>query len=577
MAPVWKQPSLLWKILLSTSTAITLLLAITGWFVQDQMLGAMSQTVESEMRVSSQAYDALWQSRAEKLRSVSLLLSNMSDVRSAFRTQDAATIRDTASEMWNRVSQASGIFLVTDPQGGVIASLGGVRGVGESVAAVREASRNFPSQTAGFVVQNGRLYQMVVTPVYVETERGPGLLNVLVAGFQVDSRVAGELKAQTGNSDFLFVAGAQVMASSLPAPLAADLKSLASAPEGWRRVRAENSDFAVIGHDLKDLLGQSIGQLLVVRSFEAAHRTVARLQANLIRTWMAAILAGLGLSYLLARRVLDPVKQLDRAAAQIARENYETRVTLAGNDELGRLAGTFNAMCQSIQDARQELIRRERISTIGHLSTSIVHDLRNPLAAIYGGSELLIDGEWNESQMRRLAANIYRSSRVMKDMLQELVDVSRGRILPAEECRLGEVIGAALDANRAAADTQGVVLEYAASEELELPLERARMERVFLNLIGNALQAMPEGGRIRIEVQAGAGVALVVVSDTGPGIPAEIRATLFQPFATSGKNNGLGLGLALSRQTVLDHGGDLWIDEGAPSGTTFCVRLPRPG
>jgi signal transduction histidine kinase len=232
-------------------------------------------------------------------------------------------------------------------------------------------------------------------------------------------------------------------------------------------------------------------------------------------------------------------------------------------------------MCVSIQEARKELIRRERISTIGQLSTSIVHDLRNPLAAIYGGSELLMDGEWNESQVKRLAANIYRSSRAMKDMLQELVDVSRGRIQPAENCRLREVICVATEANAATAEAQGVSIVVSAAADIELPLERARMERVFQNLIANALEAMPTGGKIEIKAESSDSSVLVSFSDTGPGIPSDIRACLFQPFATSGKNNGLGLGLALSQQTVIDHGGSMWIDDSVGQGARFWIRLPR--
>ena len=90
-----------------------------------------------------------------------------------------------------------------------------------------------------------------------------------------------------------------------------------------------------------------------------------------------------------------------------------------GEDELGRLAAAFNAMCGSIQNARQNLIRQERIATIGRMSTSIVHDLRNPLAAIYGGAEMLVDGGLSPAQVQRLSGNIYRSSRRMQQMLQE--------------------------------------------------------------------------------------------------------------------------------------------------------------
>jgi signal transduction histidine kinase len=232
-------------------------------------------------------------------------------------------------------------------------------------------------------------------------------------------------------------------------------------------------------------------------------------------------------------------------------------------------------MCLSIQEARAELIRQERISTIGRLSSSIVHDLRNPLAAIYGGSEMLMDSELNSAQVKRLATNIYRSSRAVKDLLQELVDVSRKRMQPAEICRLRDVICAAAEVQAAQAEGQGVKLTIDICSDIELPLERARMERVFLNLISNAIEAMPQGGSIHIAAERRDKEVLIRVEDTGPGVPAQVRPMLFQPFVTSGKKNGLGLGLALARQTLLDHGGDLWADESFVNGARFWLRIPK--
>jgi signal transduction histidine kinase len=220
------------------------------------------------------------------------------------------------------------------------------------------------------------------------------------------------------------------------------------------------------------------------------------------------------------------------------------------------------------------VIRRERISTIGRLSSSIVHDLRNPLASIYGGAEMMMDGDLSPDQLQRLAGNIYRSSRTIKDMLQELVDVSRGRMQSPETCRLSEVIGAAVEMQATAAGTQGVEIRTAIDPSIEVPIEPARIERVFLNLISNAIEAMPDGGRIEIAAERNGHDVLVLIDDTGPGIPEAVRARLFEPFVTSGKN-GLGLGLALSRQAVLDHGGDLWVDDdGRLGGAHFRLRLP---
>jgi signal transduction histidine kinase len=129
----------------------------------------------------------------------------------------------------------------------------------------------------------------------------------------------------------------------------------------------------------------------------------------------------------------------------------------------------------------------------------------------------------------------------------------------------------------ASAEAQGVEVKIRIPDEIELPLERNRMERVFSNLVGNALEMMPEGGRIQISAAAQNGFVVADVRDTGPGIAPEIRGSLFEPFVSAGKKNGLGLGLALSRQTVLDHGGDTWAESEPGEGACFRVRLPVAG
>ena len=110
-------------------------------------------------------------------------------------------------------------------------------------------------------------------------------------------------------------------------------------------------------------------------------------------------------------------------------------------------------------------------------------------------------------------------------------------------------------------------------DNVELPLDRSPMERVFQNLIANAIEAMPEGGEVSVRVNSQDSQVLVRIEDTGPGIPATISSQLFQPFVTAGKKNGMGLGLALSRKTVLSHGGDLWAEESS-AGAKFVIKLP---
>lgn len=565
--------SLLWKIMLSTSIAVTLLFALTGWLVQDQFARIASLSVEEEVRQSFEAYRSLWKARAYQLASVCSVMSRMSDVRAAFGTGDQATIRDTAGEIWSKVSDQDVFFVVTDPRGTVLARLGGSAGFkGAIIALVPKAASRFPEQASGFVLESGQLYQIVITPVYVDSSSGAGLLNVLVAGYRVDSALANKLKTSTGGSEFVFVSGGQVMASTLSAGAP---NSDHDNGEEMAHVALGGANYLQFSTPLVDEQSRRVGELHILRSFDTVERRIGTLRLRMFAVWLIAVLAGLALTYWLAKRILQPVKALDEAAAEIGRRNYGVRVKPETEDELGRLSETFNSMAESIQTAREDLIRQERISTIGRLSTSIVHDLRNPLAAIYGGSEMLVDSDLPPDQVRRLAQNIYRSSRHVQELLSELTDVTRGRTQAPEPCGLSEIVEAAREMLTPQARKSGVEILSDIGPGIELPMERSRMERVFENLFSNAIEAMPNGGFIRITSTTGQRDVTIAVEDTGPGIDESIAARLFEPFATAGKKNGIGLGLALSRKTVVDHGGDLWAEAKQGTGARFVVRLPK--
>ena len=567
--------SLQLQVLFSTSVALTALFAMTGWMVLSNAMDTTAKSLEDEVRTSFHAYESLWRSRESQLSSVSLILSGMSDVRAAFGTGDEATIQDTAGELWSRMSHEKAMFLVTDPQGKLMASLGGAL-IHEDPSSVLWAAKRFPQQSSGFMERDGHLYQIAVTPVYVESSETTALLNVLLAGYEVNTDVAARLKESTGGSEFLFLCKGSVVASTLnqgaTSRVVADLK----AHNNLNRVSDGAIEYAPLKTALLDIEGKAIGELLILRSFESARGRLENLRTHIILVWLLAIGAGLLGMYLLARMFLDPVKALDRAALEVSRQNYDYRVRTGREDELGRLAHTFNAMCDSIQQARAELVRQERISTIGRLSSSIVHDLRNPLAAIYGGAEMLVDNDLSETQMKRLAGNIYRASRRIQELLQDLLHTSRGKVVTPELSRLRDVVTAAFESVREQAEAKSVKVSISVPEEIELCLERNRIERVFTNLIANAMEAMPGGGSIRISAHIEGTSALVEVKDNGPGIASDIRANLFQPFVSAGKKNGLGLGLALARQTLLDHCGDMWVDSDAGCGATFQLRLPIP-
>jgi signal transduction histidine kinase len=215
---------------------------------------------------------------------------------------------------------------------------------------------------------------------------------------------------------------------------------------------------------------------------------------------------------------------------------------------------------------------QENVSAMAWRFSSILHDLRNPLTAIYAGAEMLMDLHSDAADANRLAANIHRAAGRMRELLADLTRAARSDRSTTTICDIAQLITAASDAASAANNNHHVNILFDVPEVIELPLIRSLIERVFVNLIGNALEAMPSGGKLLIRAWKASPWAFVEFEDTGPGIPEGIRDRLFDPFVTAGKQDGLGLGLTFSRQTVRDHGGDLWT--GPARGARFIMRLP---
>src|SRR3984893_4530045 len=225
--------------------------------------------------------------------------------------------------------------------------------------------------------------------------------------------------------------------------------------------------------------------------------------------------------------------------------------------------------------ADQWRARSESHSEASWLSASILHDLRNPVGTICAGAEMLMTLETTPNQVKRLAANMHRAAGRMRELLIELASATYGNRSTPEICNIREIIAAASEAAAAAMENQRVQILLDVPGQIKLPLARSRMKLMFFNLITNALEAMPGGGEVRIGATRNGDYVLVAIEDTGPGIPHEIRDKVLEPFITACKEDGLGLGLAFSRQAVLDHGGDMWLEPSA--GARFVIRFPLNG
>jgi signal transduction histidine kinase len=204
---------------------------------------------------------------------------------------------------------------------------------------------------------------------------------------------------------------------------------------------------------------------------------------------------------------------------------------------------------------------------------SIVHDVRNPLSAIYSGAEMLLESQLPAEESHRLARNIFTSAVRIKELLQDYVDHCRATERQLSPSNVRNLISDAVDRIAPLAEAQSVALVQDVPADLAILVDRRRIASVFTNLFVNALEVMPQGGSIHISAYSFDGTVIMKVRDSGPGVPAEIRDRVFEPFVTAGKSNGWGLGLASARQVIVEHGGEIWL-EARVGGACFGFSLP---
>ncbi len=338
------------------------------------------------------------------------------------------------------------------------------------------------------------------------------------------------------------------------------------------------------------------GILHVDMSFRKTDEQIAEMERSAL--WMmlltAAVLATGG-AILMTRLVERPVAGLMRAMAKVEGGDLETRADLNRRDELGRLADSFNTMVEKLKAAREEiegyhqqrLARAERLATLGEIAASLAHEIKNPLAGIAGAVQVMAD-ELSEADSRKeimheIIVQVHRLDRTVQDLLA----FARPGKPDVEPCDIHQVLDRVLIllAENPEAKQMRVVRNYQPGIP-RVSADGKQLKQVFLNLILNAVQAMPAGGQITLHtaLRDGSGASgedptpqvpmvEVTVTDNGPGIPPNILKDIFTPFVTT-KRRGTGLGLPVSRRIVEDHGG--WITAESPSGqgASFRVFLP---
>lgn len=220
-----------------------------------------------------------------------------------------------------------------------------------------------------------------------------------------------------------------------------------------------------------------------------------------------------------------------------------------------------------------ELMRTERISTVGTMANSIIHDLKNPITVIRSCTELLTM-RFNDPAITEFSRLMNKAVDGMTDMIQELLDFARGQSSVQLQRKRALSVIEELDSTLPRLLPEGVHLIKETDCIGEVDIDVGRFTRVLSNLIKNAIEAMPKGGILWLGVRRQGDKIIYKVGDTGCGIPADLQSKIFEPFITHGKSRGTGLGLAIVKSVIDSHHGTISLHSKEGIGTTFEVTLP---
>jgi signal transduction histidine kinase len=312
-----------------------------------------------------------------------------------------------------------------------------------------------------------------------------------------------------------------------------------------------------------------------LRNVQAIERSASMVLAGIV---LASVLFGVVFSLVVSRSLARPVSQLSQMIDLTGKGQFDQAraIDVRSRDELGRLARAFVAMAERLQRAQQEIVQSEKLASLGQMSAAVAHGLRNPLASIRAATQLARHQLPAQSPQREhLSAVIDEVDRLEK-RISHLLDFTKPTPLAPGTEAVADLVHRTLAVFQDKLARQGVDARLQLDEALPpVWVDAEQLEQALLEVISNAVEAMPKGGRLVIRgVRAAArdGVTLTI-SDTGEGILEPVLAHVTEPFFTT-KADGTGLGLAIAKRFVEQNQGTLAVSSPEGAGTTITITLP---
>jgi signal transduction histidine kinase len=282
----------------------------------------------------------------------------------------------------------------------------------------------------------------------------------------------------------------------------------------------------------------------------------------------------------ISRTITQPLETLIGGTRALAQGNFEYQLSEIGTAEIRELSRAFERMRVELRRTQKDLVDSERLATIGRMASSISHDLRHHLSAMYANAEFLSDGTIPQAEREDLMRDVQSAVQGMTDLLDSLLLFTQtGRALYPENASLALLIQRSVNMVRSHPAARDVKITLSGLSSLTAWVDSKKLGRAVYNLLLNACQAARRGlgpAIVTLSLQDDEQSIHIRISDNGPGVPESIRSTLFLPFVSEARESGIGLGLTLAQQIAQEHGGSISLEENVEGHTVFTIILPKP-
>lgn len=562
-------------------TSLVLIIAGTTasslYIIRSRLQRQVRSTLQADLEHSVETFQDLEAGRLAALERENALMAALPSLKALMTTDDTRTIADDGVDFWK--TSGNELFALADPDRRVQAAYAEGAVNPDILRHDLQAAITAPSKH--YLMSGGRLFEYSVEPLYFGSRANGTLLGYVISGYAIDNAFLREVGRGAG-AEAAFFAGEAVTVSTLPKDRQDALGAMAQSPQqssSFQIVKIGSERYLTVSKDLTAGADMPL-RLVVMKSFDAADRAEREIDWLIFWVCLLAMTAGSALMLLLARMVTRPLEMLAAGVRAFGEGDREHSLPAGGTQEVRYLSRVFAQMRDEIEKTNRALLESERLATIGRMASSVSHDLRHYLAAVYANAEFLASPTLPASERAELYEEIRLAVNGTTDMLDSLLIFSRtGTALQRTPASMSALVDRAMALVKTHPDAERVKLvREGIDADTTAAVDTKQVERAVYNLLLNACQSARESTglrEVRVSLSADRETVSVTILDSGPGVAERIRESMFDPFVSQGKQKGTGLGLTLAWSVAREHDGEVRLVSNRAGEAIFRLTVAR--